>query len=239
MSFQQTGLTYKVPFPADGSPPVQVQVALAGVPGSNGAVRCMAKGNVKVAFVDFTAAIAASDILTQTGLPIAGNTVTVGTKDGSTAAVYTWRSALASAFDVLIGVSAQASLSNLAAAINAGTGAGTVYGTGTTANHDVSAVGSTSTLTATAFVAGTGGNSIAASTNDPDGSWAHTTLQGGANAINQAPLPLYDTLAVTLVGSSLIPMIEDLSVASTVNSVVCYGPPGSVLELTVGTFESP
>ena len=127
------------------------------------------------------ALLAASQILTYTANATANATVTVGTKDGSTAAVYTWKSSLTgSSFQVLVGASLAASLSNLAAAINAGAGAGTVYGTGTTANHDVGAavLGATE-LTATALTAGAAGNSIACSSTDSNGTWGSTTLAGG------------------------------------------------------------
>lgn len=124
----------------------------------------------------------ATGVLTQSALPVAANTVTVATKDGTTAAVYTWRAAVAAAFDVLIGATVAASISNLQAAINAGAGAGTNYGTGTTANHDVTAsILPSGQLEATAITAGAAGNALASTTTDPSGSWSGTTLSGGAD----------------------------------------------------------
>lgn len=126
--------------------------------------------------------VAASSILTYTALPTSSDTITVGTKDGSTAAVYTWGSSMSTAFEVLIGSSIAVSMNNLAAAINGGAGAGTVYGTGTTANYDVSAqVLSSGQLEATALIPGTAGNSIATSSTDANGTWTSTTLAGGVD----------------------------------------------------------
>lgn len=124
----------------------------------------------------------ATSILTQTLQPVATKTVTVGTKDGVTAAVYTWVVAVASAFDVKIGTSINDSLANLVAAINAGAGAGTLYGTATTANYNVTAVSlPIDQILVTAITPGTGGNSVATSTTDTHGSWTSTVLAGGAN----------------------------------------------------------
>lgn len=124
----------------------------------------------------------ATATLAQSAVPSANETVTVGTKDGSTAAVYTWQSSVSSAFDVLIGSSVDDSLANLVAAINAGAGAGTKYGTGTTANYDVTgAQTGTGAATVTAIIPGTAGNSIACSTTDAAGVWTGSTLAGGAN----------------------------------------------------------
>jgi hypothetical protein len=125
---------------------------------------------------------AAFSTLTLTGAGTAGKTITVGTSDGSTAAVYTLRAAVSAAFDVKIGATAADTLANLIAAINAATGAGTLYGTGTTANADVTASAlPDDQLLVTASTAGTAGNSIATSTDEPTASWTGTTLAGGAD----------------------------------------------------------
>ena len=80
---------------------------------------------------------------------------------GST--TYTFVSTLAAANDVLIGAAASDTASNLVAAITAGTGEGTTYGTGTVAHTDVTAaIGDTNTeVVLTARDAGTAGNAIA------------------------------------------------------------------------------
>lgn len=59
-----------------------------------------------------------------------GDTVTLGAK------TYTFKNTLGSANDVLVGALNDDSVYNLAMAINAGSGEGTLYGTGTTANAD-------------------------------------------------------------------------------------------------------
>lgn len=123
---------------------------------------------------------AASNILTLTTNPTDSTTVTVGTTDGSTPAVYTFKTVLASAFDVLIGATAQDTLENLMNAINAGTGEGTTYGTGTTSNVDVEATSlPDGQIMVTALIAGAAGNSIAVATTST-ASWEFSsTLEGG------------------------------------------------------------
>ena len=128
------------------------------------------------------ALVPATSLLTLTANPTNGETVRVGTKNGTNAAVYTFKTALAAAYDVLIGATADDSLVNLVAAIMKGTGEGTVYGTGTDANFDVSATKMPTTqILATALVAGTVGNSIVTTETLANGSWTGGTLAGGAN----------------------------------------------------------
>jgi hypothetical protein len=126
---------------------------------------------------------AASGIMTQGALPTATKTVTVGTYGaGPTTAVYTWRASVSSAYDVLIGASVVASLSNLIAAINAGAGAGTLYGTGTLVNNDVFASAlPAGQMMVTANAPGSAGNAITTTTNDTNASWDDATLTGGAD----------------------------------------------------------
>jgi hypothetical protein len=121
-----------------------------------------------------------SNIGTMTTQPANGDTVTVGTTSGDTAAVYTFKTAIASAYDVLIDTTAQGTLTNLLNAINAGSGVGTKYGSGTLANYDVGA----SSLPAgqfmvTAQTAGAAGNSIASTATGTAFTWATSTLTGG------------------------------------------------------------
>ena len=124
----------------------------------------------------------AVNIYTLTTNPANLDTVTVGTTDGVTPAVYTYKTVLASAFDVLIGATAQDTLNNLLNAINAGAGSGTTYGSGTTSNNDVSAVPLPSgQIQVIALIAGTTGNSIAVADSSP-GIWDNpTNLHDGAN----------------------------------------------------------
>ena len=126
--------------------------------------------------------VAATGIMTMTALPAVSTSVTVATKNGTLAAVYVWKAALVSAFDVLIGASIAISLANLKAAINRETGEGTLYGTGTTANNDVIAdLPFAGQLRATALVPGTAGNALASTTTATGSSWTAATLAGGAN----------------------------------------------------------
>lgn len=116
----------------------------------------------------------ATGALTYTALPTAATkTVTINGQ------VYTFQTAVAVANDVLLGPSIAGSLVNLAAAINASYGNGTLYGAGTVANTGVSAAASLAVLTVTALQSGTGGNSIATTTTDTNASWGAATLAGG------------------------------------------------------------
>lgn len=127
--------------------------------------------------------LAATGTLTLTATPSNGETVTLATKDGTTAAVYTFKTAITTAYgDVLIGASASTAVNNLIAAINAGAGSGTVYGSLTTANFDTAATLLPSgQLLASAIIAGTVGNALASTETLANGSWGHATLQGGLN----------------------------------------------------------
>lgn len=121
----------------------------------------------------------ASNVLTLTTNPSASDTITVGTTDGSTPAVYEFVSSLSAAYDVLIGATAQDTLTNLLNAINAGPGEGTTYGTGTLANADVGAFSlPVGQIGVNALLPGTSGNSIACSSSSP-GTWDTATLEGG------------------------------------------------------------
>lgn len=117
----------------------------------------------------------ASGVLTQTALPTATHTVTLGGR------IYTWVAALTTANQVLIGATVANSLANLAAAINHGDGENVVYGIGTVTNASASATVDVAagTLTATALYAGAAGNSIGSTTTDGNGAWAAATLLGG------------------------------------------------------------
>lgn len=120
------------------------------------------------------AAAAATGVFTLAGNPTDGETVTI---DG---VVYTFVDTLALAFDVLIGAAATNTLDNLIAAINLDAGAGTLYGTGTTAHPSVSAAaGAGDTMDVDAATGGAAGNSIATTTDAADGSWGSGTLTGG------------------------------------------------------------
>jgi flagellin len=106
----------------------------------------------------FVASAVATDTLTATGAPVATNTATINGQ------VYTFVAALTGAAnEVLVGGTEAASLTNLAAAINATSGgAGVVYGTGTVANAAVTATSTATTVVITSKLNGTAGNGVTA-----------------------------------------------------------------------------
>lgn len=122
----------------------------------------------------------ATNILTMTTNPSASDTITVGTTNGTTPAVYKFVSSLVDPFDVLIGTDADETLDNLVAAINGDAGEGTTYGTGTTSNVDVNAVTLVSgQIQVFANIAGAVGNSVAVGSSSP-GVWEDpANLYGG------------------------------------------------------------
>lgn len=120
--------------------------------------------------------VAATGVLTLTGNAVDGETVTIG------GVTYTFRTALVGAYDVLVGVAATNSIDNLIAAITAGAGSGTTYGTGTVAHPSVTAAaGVGDTMDVTASAAGAAGNSIGTTDTLSAGSWGATTLTGGSD----------------------------------------------------------
>lgn len=106
-----------------------------------------------------SAAVSAQGTLTSDNTNVAnGATVTIGSK------VYTFQTVLTNVDgNVFIGASADASLTNLASAINLTTGAGTTYAAATTANAALTTAGAVTAhaIVITATVAGVAGNSIA------------------------------------------------------------------------------
>lgn len=121
-----------------------------------------------------TEGIRANGVLTSTAAPLDTNTVTIGTQ------VYTFKTALTAsttANEVLIGVSEATSLNNLAAAINAGAGAGTTYGSLTAKNTKVSAVSDgVHTLTVTSLVATSANDTVATTETHANATWGAVDL---------------------------------------------------------------
>lgn len=121
---------------------------------------------------------AASGVLTATQNFANNETVTVDSN------VYTFKTVFVDvAGNVLIGASLSASVDNLAAAINGDAGAGTLYGTGTTASDDASAfnVGN-GQMSVEAIAAGTAGNAVTLGETCANADWnGQTTLIGGLN----------------------------------------------------------
>ena len=116
-------------------------------------------------------AVAASGKLVSTGTAVSeGEKVTIG------ATVYTFKTTLSTTpavpYEVLIGVSAAAQMTNLTAAIMATSGAGTTYGTGTAIHPTVSgAVADTDDIDLTAKTKGVAGNLIATTDDSDELSW--------------------------------------------------------------------
>lgn len=125
--------------------------------------------------INWTESIQATGTLTATGTIVDGDTVTVG------ATTYTFKSPFVDvAGNVFIGASNATALANLVAAITAGAGAGTLYGTGTTANASAGAsVASPTTVFVYALLGGTAGNSVASTTTGGHVSFGGATLSGG------------------------------------------------------------
>jgi hypothetical protein len=120
----------------------------------------------------------ATEVLTFTGQPTDGETVTIDTK------VYTFEDTLTDVDgNVQIGASTEESQDNLVAAVNLGAGSGTAYAASMTLHPTVSAAdGAGTTLDATAKLSGTAGNSIATTDNVTNADWGAATMSGGRDA---------------------------------------------------------
>jgi hypothetical protein len=147
----------------------------------------------------------ASAVLTLTANPTAGETVTLGSQ------TYTFRTTFSSnpVDEVNIGADVEETLQNLLAAINAGAGAGTAYGTGTIANADVlasSVFDPQLFLDATAL--GASGNSIVSTETLANGEFENgPTFTGGADisapsdfAVERLPIDVTGILGVQVTG---------------------------------------
>lgn len=133
----------------------------------------------KVVDTTIPASSSATGTLTLGANPGNGETVTIDSK------VYTFQTTLTDVDgNVLIGATASDSLDNLIAAINLGSGSGTLYAASTTLHPTVSAAAGTGdTMDATAKSAGTAGNAIATLTNVGSASWGGSTLSGGGGDV--------------------------------------------------------
>lgn len=125
---------------------------------------------------------ASNTLTSDTTEVVVADTVTIG------GIVYTFRTTMASAYDVKRNGTYTTTLGNLVKAIN-GTGTpGTEYYAGTLANPVVSAVAAGATVVVTARVAGTAQNSVPTTEAGIHTSWAETTLGGaGATSVGVAP----------------------------------------------------
>lgn len=122
------------------------------------------------------APVAATNVLTLTGLPIANETVTI---DDTT---YTFVATPNAAYEVQIGATASDCIDNLIAAMQAGAGAGTVYGTGTVAHPTVTvAAGAGDTMTLTANTPGAASSLIETSEILTFGNFTYDNMYGGVD----------------------------------------------------------
>lgn len=141
-----------------------------------------------------TGGVRAYGVLSSTAAPANTDTVTIGST------VYTFKTTLTAsttAFEVLIGVSEATSLNNLAAAINLGTGAGTLYGSLTTVHPEVTAVSNgVNALTVTSKLNSTAHDALATTETHTNATW------GGATLVNFV-VPA-DTLLISLGGTTYI-----------------------------------
>lgn len=148
-------------------------------------------GLSRVAVANTGSAAAATGTLTLVANPTANDTVTIG------GVTYTFKATVgATANEVLIGASASGSLDNLIAAINGGSGSGTLYGSSTVAHTSATAAaGAGDTMTVTALAYGAGGNSIATTETFANGGnvFAAATLTGGASSGAFLPTPTVTT----------------------------------------------
>ena len=170
-------------------------------------------------------ATAATGALTGTCKGTDGDTITIGT------ATYTLKTTLTgAAYEVKIGASTAAqTAANLVAAINGAAGAGTIYGTGTVANTQVTAAISGSNVVLTAITPGANGNLIGTTASSTCFSFSVSTLTGGG-----VPVPVdVGTIPNTNVspGSVLVPVPGPQGIQGI------QGPPGTATGSAVGALE--
>jgi hypothetical protein len=137
--------------------------------------------NAFVELAPTSAAVAATGTLTLSGVAANNQTVTIGSR------TYTLKTTLttsATANEVLIGANATATRDNLIAAINAGAGAGTTYGSQTAPHADVTAAAAPSgtAVVVTARKPGTGAHSVTLTETMSNASWNDVFLSGGVGA---------------------------------------------------------
>lgn len=130
-----------------------------------------------------------------------GDTVTIGTQ------TYTFVTALNStptANEVLVGATEAASLTNLANAVNGGSGAGATYGGPTVANTSASAAATATSVVFTALLKGTSGNGIATAETGAANTFGATSLANGtAGSVNDLSNIADATAALSTINSAI------------------------------------
>ncbi|MER8478427.1 hypothetical protein [Mesorhizobium sp. M1163] len=180
-----------IPHPVTEDFPVAADVALPAF----SVVGLAASGlSLAMATLLYAPGSKATGRLVFSGVGTADDTITIGTT------VYTLKAAPTTvAGQVKIGATAAETASNLIAAINAGAGAGTAYGSLTVAHPDVSAQSDAAGIVGlVAKVAGVAGNAIATTESGTATAFANATLVGAADQVGVAPIgittaPVVDT----------------------------------------------
>jgi len=145
-----------------------------------------------------------------------GDTVTIGTQ------VYTFVTALSStptANEVLVGATEAASLTNLANAVNGGSGAGASYGSPTPKNTFASAAATPTSVVFTALTKGVTGNGIATAATGTSNTFAHNSLLNGtAGSVNDLS-NIGDSIAALTTINNAIQSVAALrgTIGATVN----------------------
>jgi hypothetical protein len=128
--------------------------------------------------------VAATQVLTFTGIAVADETITIGTR------VYTWKAAPGATDEITVGANQAASEANLTTAINTGPQGGGA------ANAQVTAVDGAGIVTLTAITAGSAGNAIATTETMTNASFGAATLTGGNDGTELSHYTLAGTDAV-------------------------------------------
>jgi flagellin len=130
-----------------------------------------------------------------------GDTVTIGTQ------TYTFVTALSStptANEVLVGATEAASLTNLANAVNGGSGSGASYGSPTVKNTFASAAATSTSVVFTALTKGVTGNGIAtAATGTSNTFSSNSLLNGTAGSVNDLSNIADATAALNTINSAI------------------------------------
>jgi hypothetical protein len=168
----------------------------------------------------------AAQVLTFSGEPSDGDTVTIGGK------VYTFKTVLANTDGyVAIGGSEAQAITNLKQAVNLGTGAGAQYATATTAQpNGLVATSTGTTLTVTAPRPGASYNSIAVSKTSTACSWGAGTLAGGASIASNTDVVEYLLTCTTpgASGTAQITVTSDTAGEGDAAATVTSGTPFSL-----------
>ena len=130
-----------------------------------------------------------------------GDTVTINGR------VYTFKTALSTGptvpNEVLAGANISATAANLAAAINASTGVGTLYSVGTVVNADVTASPAAGVVTLTARNPGDEGNAITLAESGSNTTVSGATLSGGSDDADALPFGILAAPVLLANGQSM------------------------------------